>query len=347
MENPMLNKYLSAVAVTVLAVATVSATNAQSVVAAVALPNLPEEAATDFLTHRVYVAVPNFGEKPFDYLTVINGKTNKVVKNIEIPPVAYAVTEDPFLASAYVGGTFEDANGVQQSEIAVVSTSSNTFVKTISVTTTPGDGIQGLAVNPLTSRLYVANGSDNEIDVVKLGLHANTIVAKIALPGEPGGVAVNPLTNKVYAALLDGNVTVINGATNTVTTTTPVGSSDAGVAVDYSTGNVFATNQVFTNSSTVGVLGAAGNFITNVNVGNTPIGIDIDQLTGLVFVANTQDGTVSVINGSTKTTSTGCAPNTVCAALPVNGLFVAADFTAGTVYVTSPTDPSLTVISEK
>jgi DNA-binding beta-propeller fold protein YncE len=349
MENPM-NKYVSAVAVTVLAAAAVSAANAQSVVATVTLPNLPEGVAVNPLTNRVYVAVPNFGAQPFDYVTVINGKTNTIVKNIEIPPVALAIADDPFLASAYVGGSFDDGSGVQHNEIAVVSTSANKLVKTISVSTTPGDGIEGLSVNPVTSRLYVANGSDNEIDVVKLaGAHANTIVAKIALPGEPGGVAVNPLTNQVYAALFDGNVTVIDGATNTVTTTTPVGTSNAGVAVDYFTGNVFATNQGdgSTQASTVGVLNAAGTFITNVGVGAVPIGIDVDQLTGLVFVANTQDGTVSVINGSTKTTSTGCAPNTVCATLPVSGLYVASDFVTGKVYVTSPTDPSLTVISEK
>ena len=85
-----MNKYVSAVAVTVLAAAAVSAANAQSVVATVTLPNLPEGVAVNPLTNRVYVAVPNFGAQPFDYVTVINGKTNTIVKNIEIPPVALA-----------------------------------------------------------------------------------------------------------------------------------------------------------------------------------------------------------------------------------------------------------------
>ncbi len=333
----MLNKYVNALAVAVLAVAAGSAANAQTVTGTIALPNLPEEVAADILTHRVYVAVPNFGEKPYDYVTVINGTTGKIIKNIEIPPVAYAITEDPFGKFAYVGGSYEDKNGVQQSEVAIICISENTFVKTIPITTTPGDGIQGLAINSLTQRLYVANASDNEIDVIHMGKGYQKLVAKIALPGEPGGVTVNPLTNQVYVALLNGNVTVISGATNTITTTTPVGTSNAGVAVNISNGSVYATNQVFTDSSTVGVLNGSGTFLTNVSVGNTPIGIDADPATGLVFVANSQDGTVSVINSTS---------NTVTSTLPVSGLFVGTDFTAGKVYVTSPSSPSLTVITE-
>jgi YVTN family beta-propeller protein len=337
MENTMPSKYVSAVAVAVLAVAAGSAASAQTVAATITLPNLPEEVVANVQTNRVYVAVPNFGAKPYDYVTVIDGKTNTVIKNIQIPPVAYAIADDPLAKQLYVGGTFEDANGVQQSQVAIICPSSEKFTTSVPITTTPGDGIQGLAVNWITSRLFVANGSDNELDVVHWNGHVTKILARISLPGEPGGVAVDPFTNTVYVALLNGNVTVINGSTYQIITTTPVGTSNAGIAQNFLTGNVYTTNQVYTDSSTVGVLNAAGTFTTNVNVGNTPIGIDVDPVTGLVFVANTQDGTVSVINGST---------NTVSATLPVSGLFVAANFVTGKVYVTSPSSPSLTVINE-
>jgi YVTN family beta-propeller protein len=331
----MLNQYVRAVAAATLAAAGLAA-HAQSVSATIALPNLPEAVAADVANNRVYVAVPNFGEKPYDYVTVINGNNNEILKNIRIPPIAYAITANPLTGEVYVGGSFEDANGILQSQVVAVNTFNNKVSTPIEVSTTSGDGIQGIAANFVTRRVYVANGSNNEIDVINPSTRA--VIARIALPAEPAGVAVNPANNEVYAALLDGSVSVINGKTNSVTTTTAVATSEGDIAVDFLTGNVYATNQVFTPNSTVGVLNAAGALTSAITVGNTPIGIDVDSITGKVFVANTQDGTVSVINTKSK--------NAV-STLAVNGLYVSANFITGKVYVTSPSDPSVTVISER
>ena len=162
-------------------------------------------------------------------------------------------------------------------------------------------------------------------------------------------MAVNPFTNTVYAALLDGSVSVISGATNTVTTNTvvplPVPPStatevaNAGISVDIGTGNVYTTNAVYTDASTVTVLDHAGNFISSIVVGNTPIGIDGDPFTGLIFEANTQDGTVDAINAST---------NTVSKSLPVSGLFLTTNLFTQKVYVGANDGTyTVTVISEK
>ncbi len=331
----MLKKYAYAVAAATLAVAGLSA-RAQFVSATIALPNLPEAVAADVANNRVYVAVPNFGEKPYDYLTVINGANNAIVKNIQIPPIAVAVTNDPLTQEVYVGGSYEDANGVLQSQVVSVNTTNNKVSAPIQISTTSGDGIQGIAANLVTQRVYVANGSDNEIDVVNEFTHS--VIARIALPAEPSAVAVNPIKNQIYAALLNGSVSVINGKTNTITTTTAVATSEGDIAVNFLTGNVYATNEVYTENSTVGVLNAAGTLTSTVNVGNTPIGIDVDPVTGKVFVANTQDGTVSVINTNSNNSVTSLA---------VNGLYVSANYVTGKVYVTSSSAPSLTVISER
>ena len=89
----------------------------------------------------------------------------------------------------------------------------------------------------------------------------------------------------------------------------------------------------------MGVLDKNANVLANVSVGNSPIGIDVDFRTDLVFVANTQDGTVSVINGKT---------NTVTSILPVSGLFVAANPGTEKFYVGAADGSSVvTVISEK
>jgi DNA-binding beta-propeller fold protein YncE len=251
------------------------------------------------------------------------------------------VAVDPIARKVYIGGTETDQNGIQQSEVIEFCTVTKKVDGQVHVSSTSGDGIQGIAVNSATGAVYVSNGSDNEIDV----LQHNKVQSRISLTAEPFGVAVNPFSNQIYAALLDGTVSLINGATNSVTTNTatnppaPLASANAGIAIDVVGGNVYTTNAVYANASTLGVLSAANALITNVSVGNTPFGVGVDPITSLVFVANSQDGTVDVVNGTT---------NTISKTLPVSGLFLAVNLFSEKVYVgANDSTPTITVISEK
>lgn len=330
----MLHKSAKFAFVTLFAVSAATV-HAQTVKGTVALPGLPEQVAVNPIADRVYVAVPNFGAEPFDYLTVIDGKTDTVIKNIEIPPVAYAVAVDSFLGLVYVGGSYQDANGVTHNEVVVVNPAAGKVLNTISISDTPGVGVQGLAVDVLNGNLYVANGSDDEVDVIR----GYKIRARIAMSGTPFGVAVNPLLNTVYASLLNGNISVISGRSNTVTATTPFGDSDAGIAVDLISGNVLTTNSVGAPSvPAMGILDKTGTLLNSVVVGNFPLGVDVDYLKHIAYVANSGDNTVSVIDEKT---------DTVTATLPVSALFLAVNPATKKVYVAPAANTAaLTVISE-
>ena len=184
----MLTRLAKAVAIVVLAISAGTIANAQSVRGTIALPGQPAQLAIDAVLNRIYVAVPNFGALPYDYLTVIDGNTDKVIKNIQIPPVASAIAVDSFKSLVYVGGTYQDSEGNTQSQVVVINALTEQVIKTISVSTTPGDGILGLAVNALNGRLYVTNGSDNEVDVIR---HFE-VRDRIATSTEPYGIAINP-----------------------------------------------------------------------------------------------------------------------------------------------------------
>jgi YVTN family beta-propeller protein len=332
----MLNQNWKSAAVALIALSTAALAHAQSVKTTITLPNLPEQVAVDELANRIFVAVPNYGAQPFDYLTVIDGHTDSVIQNIQIPPIAYAVAVDPFTETAYVGGSYTDDNGITQSEVVVVSERTGKVLKTISISSDPGNGIQGLAVNPVNGDLYVTNASDNELDLVR----GCELKQRISLSAAPYGVAVNPFTNTIYVALLDGNVSLINGKTNTVTSTTPFGDSNAGIAVNLLTNKVYVTNSVgYPSQGSVGVLNGKGTVLSTVNVGNTPLGIDLDLGTNLVFIANSQDGTISVIDGKT---------NAVASTLPVSALFLAVNSVTEKVYIAPAANtPALTVLNEK
>jgi YVTN family beta-propeller protein len=333
----MPTKYGKIVAATVLAVSAGAISYAQTVTKIITLPGVPEQIAVDPLTDRIYVAVPNFGTKPYDYLTVINGKTDTVIGSYEIPAVAYAIAVDPVRGVVYIGGTYTDINGIVRSEVVGFSTCENKVEKVVPVSTTPGDGIQGIAVNDISGDVYVTNGSDNEVDVI--WAKSAKVDARISVSGEPYGIAVNPFLNTAYAGLLDGGVTVINGKTYSAVTT-EISSSAAytGIATNLLTGKVYTANSDGGIGSTVAELTSNGTFLENIGVGNTPIGIDVDPGKSAIFVANTQDGTVDVINSTT---------NVISKTLPVSGLFLAVDPFSHKVYVGSNSGtPTVTVITE-
>jgi YVTN family beta-propeller protein len=331
----MLLKYVKPVLLTVLAVSAAVA-HAQTVIGTITLPNFPEQVAVNALTNQVFVAVPNFGAQPFDYLTVIDGKSSKILKNIKIPPVAYAVATDLLNGLVYVGGTYVDDNGISQSQVVAIDPRTYKVLATISISDNPGNGIQGLAVNSLNGDVYVANSSDSEIDVI----HCFKLKDRITTNGAPYGVTVNPLINTVYAALLNGGVAVISGKTNQITTTAAFGTSDAGIVADLGTGNVLTTNSVGSpDTGSVGILNKTGELEATVPAGNFPLGIDVDYFTHLAFVANIGDNTISVINDKT---------NAVTATVPVSALFLAVNPVTRRVYVAPAINSmTLTVLSEK
>jgi YVTN family beta-propeller protein len=329
----MLNKSSKYAALAVLSITVAAAANAQSIKSSIALPGVPEGIGVNLLTNRIYVALPSF-DNVSDSVAVIDGKTDTVIGTFTIPPVAQNVAVDVIRDLVYVAGTYFDANGVEQSKVVVIDGRNNKVVRVIPITTTEGAGIEGLAVNSFTGEVYVSNASDSVIDVI-LPL-CDKIEKQISVSESPFGVTVNPFNNQVYVALSNGTVDVIDGRKKTVTTSTPDGSTNAGITVNWATGNVFVTNNVF-GTSTVGVLDKKDTLITDVTVGNTPFGVDVDFATNLAFVTNTQDGTVSVIDGKT---------NTVKGILPVTGLYVAANPTTAKVYVGGQ-DSSITVLSEK
>lgn len=331
----MLLNIAKSVTVAALAVSAAASIHAQTVVANITLPGLPEQVAVSPLYNRVYVAVPNFGAEPYDYLTVVDAKTNTIVTNIEIPPVAYAVAVDDLNGLVYVGGSYVDANGGTHNEVVVVDPRKNTVRETIAISSTEGNGILGLAVNSLNGEVYVSNASDSEVDV----LRDCKLAARIALSSAPYGITVNPLIDTVYVAQTDGNISVINAHTRQITATTANGTAGAGIVANPFTGAVFADNSVGSpDTPFVGVFSKAGAAVTTIPVGNNPLGIDVDPATNLVFVANSGDNTISVINGKTSA---------VTATVPVSALFLAVDPVNQQVYVAPAANNAvLTVITE-
>jgi YVTN family beta-propeller protein len=123
-------------------------------------------------------------------------------------------------------------------------------------------------------------------------------------------VAVNPNTNRIYVANHNSNnVSVIDGAGNTVAATVAVGTYPWDVAVNPNTNRVYATNRSSNNVSVID--GASNTVVATVAVGTYPVGVAVNPNTNRIYVANLSDDTVSVIEDIVSPTPTATAQPTV------------------------------------
>ena len=143
---------------------------------------------------------------------------------------------------------------------------------------------------------------------------AQSVVTTIPLGQSPTSVAVNPTTNLIYAACQSpSSLKVIDGATNSVTTTIPLNSNffpPEGIAVNPT------TNRIYVDDYVHGVWVLDGT--TNAVVANIalPIGvvkIAVNSVTNMVYAGNSVDRTISVIDGNINTPT----ENSVIAVVPL------------------------------
>ena len=267
---------------------------------------VPRVVAVSEALNRVYL--PRFVLNASDgtkttFLDVIDGSNNQLITSIPLSTGFSQAT--PYLAvddnrhRVYVTGADSSNNPL----LRVINADTN------SVTTTFGtfNSVGGLAVNPVTGKIYVSGrpsgGAVQIFDGTTLG--SRGIVNAGAVPGP---MAVNTVTNKVYVAntgagSVDNSVTVIDGATDATETTfsnTNANNGDAvsDVAVDPVTNKIFVADNSngFDATGRITIFNGANNtFQQQIEVGRYPTGIAFNTASKELFAPNNEDGTISVI----------------------------------------------------
>ena len=202
-------------------------TNAQ--VALIPVGDGPQGVAVDAVTNRVYAV--NVRDQT---VSVIDGNTNTVIDTIpglDFRPRLLGI--NPVTNTVYVGN---EGNG-SGTTLAVINGLTDKIVQNITV----GTGPSGVAVNPVTNRIYTANGTSNNVSVVDGS--TNKVIATIPVGLRPLDVAVNTLTNRVYVSDSASNtLSVIDGKTNTVIDTIAVGNTPRGISMDGTSNQIYLTN---------------------------------------------------------------------------------------------------------
>ena len=244
------------------------------------------------------------------------------------------------------------------------------IVATIPVGSQP----HGVAINPSTNRIYIANQLSGSVSVIDGA--TDSVVDTIAVGGQPIGVATYPERNRVYVANHFPGVPVIDGATNTVVGTAsvrgggmaanpandrvyvsalfedrvsvlsaptngevasvPVGREPRSVAVNAVTNRIYVANDLGSSVSVIN--GATDSVLTTIGVGGYPLSVAVNPNTNRIYVANHDDDTISVIDGTT---------NTVVGTpilMPDQPSGIAVNVAANRIYVVNFGDNSLSVI---
>ena len=202
-----------------------------AVIATIGVGTNPTEIAVNPNTNRVYV-----GNGLSNSVSVIDGGSNAVVATIPFASSPAGIAVNSTTNRVYVITT--GAAG----KLSVLDGGTNNVIATIA----SGSNSSGVAVNPATNRVYVTNTMNGTVAVIDGNTNAViTNVSTGSVPVGTFGVAVNPTINHVYATNLQAgaaHAVVIDGASNTVTATLPMGGGAEGVAANSATNRVYVTN---------------------------------------------------------------------------------------------------------
>lgn len=290
----------------------------------VAIGQLPETLAVNVVTNKIYV-----GKNSSTSISVIDGATNQVT--------TVKAGGNPIFVAVNAVTNRIYASNASDGTISVIDGSNNSVVATLSA----GDALAAFAINPVTNLVYVSRYFANSLAIINGA--TNQVVATLPIPTAKD-VAVNTQTNLVFIVSENGVVYVIDGANNTIlnTLTTSIKGS-AAISINPVTNLVYvtdqydnrvtvidgslnsvasipapaelyasavnpATNRIYvageTNSRLLEIDGESDTVIGNYDVGTYPEAVAVNPVTNRVYVANAGDGTVSVVDLSSHSTTT-------------------------------------------
>jgi YVTN family beta-propeller protein len=335
-----------------------SSARAQTVTATVPVGTSPRAVAVNPQTNKIYVA-NSFSNN----VTVIDGATNSTI-TVTTGGVPVAVAVNSATNKIYVADRGNFLKG-GKGNVTVIDGATNS---TTTVIDANANGPFALAVNPATNKIYIANNFSDNVTLLDGATNTTTTITD-PNAAFPFAVAVNSTTNKIYVAnqgssgapgTNHGNVTVIDGVTNSTTTVAdPNVIGPNAVAVNQATNKVYVANggNYTTNNGNVTVIDGATNSIITVTdpnalaLGGTDsrgFAVAVDSTTNKIYVVNEGSHNVTVIDGANNSTVTvadlnALAPVAVVVDSATNTIYVA---NGGCLFLSGCSNPgSVTVIN--
>jgi YVTN family beta-propeller protein len=193
----------------------------------------------------------------------------------------------------------------------------------------------GIAVNPVTNKIYVTNQYSNTVSVIDGD--KDTEEETISVGALPYDVDVDHLTNRIYVANLGSHyVSVIDGETNREVANITNIRTPVGLDVDPTNSYLYVTS---IDTNTLLKVDTVNNKVVDktTKVGLNPYTVDIKPRTNKIYVSNLGSNDISVIDGDSFTS----LKNITVGNLPVG---LAASPRSNTVYVANRGSDTVSVI---
>ena len=263
-----------------------SYTNPFAISEDILLGQTPSHIAVNPNTNLIYVS--NYNN---DSISVIDGKTNKVVNTIGVETPSH-IAVNPNTNMIYV----DEYNHVSNSSsIDVVDGKTNKVVNTIGIETP-----SSIAVNPNTNMIYVSDILNDSISVIdgKINKVADYIVFKNQ---SFEYLTVNPNTNMIYVSdNYNNSVSVIDGKTNKVVHTIGI-ETPSSIAVNPNTNMIYvmasAYNPYYTSYS-IDIIDGKTNKVVDAIEMKEKSEIAVNPNTNMIYARGSDY--ISVIDGDTK-----------------------------------------------
>jgi len=156
---------------------------------------------------------------------------------------------------------------------------------------------------------------------------------RVSVEAAPVSVAVNAKTGRAYVANAgDGTVTILDGSTDTVLATIPIGSHPYSIAVDSATNKIYVTH---TFGDQLSMIDGATNTVTDLNTGSVDL-IAINSQAGKIYLLG-YGGDVKVLDEATHQLNVRPVARHAWA--------LTLDESTSTVYVTEIESAALTALS--
>lgn len=272
---------------------TVFSASSNRTIATVHVGLKPTAIVYDHQSRQVFVANWNSAN-----ISIINTTTYKHTDlNVGKFPVAFALdTKDDYVDVLNDTGNWGGVRVVA----AATNTTHNTFRAGLSA--------ESLAYDPVTNRLFVANGGSNNLTVINQTTGAIVPTGLVIGHGSIYySTAYDPANGNVYVACFNGggsgsgNITVVNGATarsvaNITTSNLPVGVTTA------ASGDVYVVNQGPASQApepNVTVLNVTNSLpIASVPLYVSPSGVAFDSGENSLYVVDNSGNDIYRVNGS-------------------------------------------------
>jgi len=257
--------------------------------------NSPDFIAVDPTRDRVYVNTTRDAS-----LTVISGTANTVIAPYPIGSMGpIAINPDPTAIRNLV--YVVRMTSAASDEVTFFSPATPTWYTIATDSFQPG----ALAVNPATHTIFVTHYATGDLRIINGEFDGNDFPhpPTLGMWSKPFAVVANPVTNKAYVITEDsrGPIGVIDGATQTAVFPTVTAGHAVGpraIAVNPVNNRIYAA---FANE--VIVIDGGTNALTYIPIsgaGSGAISLGVNYKTNRIYVA-TEQGTLSVIDGATKT----------------------------------------------